>query len=181
MATCAPAFTGSAKRERERVEKERQKKGRETADWILKRAKPLSASHPYLAAKRVQACRECARKYRGAIALCRSGDIFHGEPHSLQFIGADGEKRFSRALAYTRCFFTLADKADGPAGHLRRLRHWREPSTRRPALAPPWSAMNYGNPSYPWPKGTAGEMAGAWEIIIAADNDEWTVDGKTRT
>jgi putative DNA primase/helicase len=100
-----------AKHERERVEKERQKKGRETADWILKRAKPLSASHPYLPAKRVQIYGE-AREYRGAIALALR-DI-NGEVHSLQFIGADGEKRFLSGGRVQGCFFTLADRADGP-------------------------------------------------------------------
>jgi putative DNA primase/helicase len=38
----------------------------------------------------------------------------NGELHSLQFIGADGEKRFLVGGRVASCFFTLADKSGGP-------------------------------------------------------------------
>ena len=156
-----------AKRERERVEKERQKKGRETADWILKRAKPLSASHPYLAAKRVQTYRE-AREYRGTIALPLR-DIT-GDLHSFQFIGANGEKRFLRGGRVQGCFFTLADKADGPVviceGYATGASIHE--ATGHAAIC----AMNCGN-MLAVSKATR-EFWPQREIIIAADNDQWT-------
>jgi len=58
----------SAKRERERVETERQKKAREIAGWILKRSRRV-LTHAYLAAKSVKAFGELRESYRGELVL----------------------------------------------------------------------------------------------------------------
>jgi len=157
----------NAKRERERTEKERQKKAREITDWIFKRAKPLSASHSYLAAKHVQVWDD-AREYRGAIALSLR-DI-NGEIHSLQFIGAGGEKRFLTGGRVQGCFFTLADKTDGPLviceGYATGA------SIHQATSHAVICAMNCGNLLSV--AKAARELWPQREIIIAADNDQWT-------
>ncbi len=156
-----------AKREREREEKERQKKGRERAAGILKRAKPLSASHPYLAAKRVQAHGAvCEHQGEIVLPLC---DI-NGEVHSLQFISANGEKRFLPGGRVQRCFFTLADKADGPLviceGYATGASIHQ--ATGHAVIC----TMNCGN--MPAVSKAERDLWPHREIIIAADNDEWT-------
>jgi putative DNA primase/helicase len=88
----------------------RQTKAKKIANWILARAKPVT-THPYLATKRVQIHGEL-REYRGALALPLRD--LNGELHSLQFIAADGEKRFLTGGRVASCFFTLADKSGGP-------------------------------------------------------------------
>ena len=98
-----------AEREREKAETERHAQARKTAVWILDRAKPVK-THAYLAAKSVKVFGD-VRQYRGALVLpLRDAD---GELHSLQFIGADGVKRFLSGGCIARCFFMLADKTDG--------------------------------------------------------------------
>ena len=156
-----------AKRERERVEKERREMAREIAARIHKRAKPLSASHPYLAAKHVQAHGE-AREYKGTIALPLR-DI-NGEVHSLQFIGADGEKRFLCGGRVQGCFYTLADKADGP---LMLCEGYATGASIHEATGHAViCAMNCGNLLAV--AKAARELWPQREIIIAADNDQWT-------
>jgi putative DNA primase/helicase len=99
-----------AQRERERVEMERQAKARETATWILDHAKPVS-SHAYLAAKGVKPVSN-VRGCRGGLVLPLRDT--EGGLHSLQFIGADGEKRFLPGGRTAGCFFTLADTPESP-------------------------------------------------------------------
>jgi putative DNA primase/helicase len=156
-----------AKSERERVERERRKRAGEVAARILKRAKPLFASHPYFTAKRVKAHGE-AREYRGAIALPLRDT--KGELHSLQFIGADGEKRFLTGGRVQGCFFTLGDKADGPLviceGYATGASIHQ--ATGNAVIC----AMNCGNMLAV--SKAAREFWPQREIIIAADNDQWT-------
>ncbi|HEY3862041.1 MAG TPA: DUF3631 domain-containing protein [Verrucomicrobiae bacterium] len=156
-----------AKRERERGEKERREKARKIAARILKRAEPLSASHPYLAAKRVQVCGE-ARGHRGTIALPLR-DI-NGELHSFQFIGAEGQKNFLGGGRIQECFFTLADKADGPLviceGYATGVS--LHEATGHAVIC----AMNCHNLIAV--AKAARELWPQREIIIAADNDQWT-------
>jgi putative DNA primase/helicase len=95
--------------ERERTETERHAKAQKIAAWLLSRARPVT-THAYLAAKGVRAS-AYMREYWGALVLPLR-DVC-AELHSLQFIGAAGDKRF---LSGGRCagyFFTLADKPDG--------------------------------------------------------------------
>jgi len=99
-----------AERDRLRVEKERRDKARKTAGWLFKRANPVRA-HAYLSAKGVKAFGGM-REYRGALVLPLR-DI-NGELHSVQFIAADGLKKFLSGGRIAGCFFGLADKPDGP-------------------------------------------------------------------
>ncbi len=67
--------------------------------------------HDYLMAKRIQSFGDL-REYLGALVLPLL-DI-EGDLRSLQFISADGSKKFLRGGRIAGCFFTLADKAEGP-------------------------------------------------------------------
>jgi putative DNA primase/helicase len=99
-----------AEAERARAETERHTKARKVAAWILERAKPVT-THTYLTAKGVQPHGEL-RQYRGALVLpLRDAK---GELDSLQFIGADGTKRFLSGGRIVGCFFTVADKPEIP-------------------------------------------------------------------
>jgi P4 family phage/plasmid primase-like protien len=98
-----------ADEERRRTEKERQEKARKAAAWIWGRAKQVTA-HSYIAAKNVKVMGD-VREDRGALVLpLRDAN---GELHSLQFIDADGAKKFLPGGRIAGCFFTLADKPDG--------------------------------------------------------------------
>jgi putative DNA primase/helicase len=88
----------------------RHKKAAKIATWILSRAKPVE-SHPYLEVRQIHAAGEL-RQYRDALVLPLRD--LNGELHSLQFIRVDGEKRFLTGGRVAGCFFTLADKSDGP-------------------------------------------------------------------
>jgi putative DNA primase/helicase len=94
--------------ERQRAEIERHAKARKTAAWILGHAKPVTA-HAYATGKGIKVFGG-VRKYRHNIVLplCNA----NGELHSLQFIGADGDKLFLSGGHVVGTFFTLADKPD---------------------------------------------------------------------
>ncbi len=155
-----------AQTERARQEKDRQQKAREITVWILKRTQPLTR-HPYLDKKGIQPHGE-AREYRGAIALPLR-DI-NGVLNSMQFIRADGAKRFLSGGRVAACFYTVAEKnawplllcegfATGESLHA---------ATGFACVA----ALNCGNLL-----AVAKAARAKWperEIIIAADNDAWT-------
>ena len=73
------------------------------ATWIWKHAKPAPASHPYLATKGVAA--HGLRLWKGSLVIPVQ-DV-DGELHSLQFIMADGAKRFLRGGRTRGCFYLL--------------------------------------------------------------------------
>jgi len=97
--------------ERQRTEAERHTKARKIAAWILSRSRPARTLNRYLTRKAAKVFGD-VREYRGALVLpLRDID---GELHSLQFIGADGMKRFLSGGRIAGCFFTLADKPESP-------------------------------------------------------------------
>ena len=99
-----------AQRECERKEVERQAKARKTAAWILHRAKAAQA-HPYLENKGVKIFGEVAEYHGDLVVPLRDAS---GELHSLQFIGADGSKKFLSGGRVVGCFFMVAHKPDSP-------------------------------------------------------------------
>ena len=145
----------------------RRKKARKVAAWILNRSRPALTLHRYLFQKRVKVF-GTLRWYRRSLVLPLC-DI-NGELHSLQFIGADGEKRFLGGGRVSGCFFILADNAHGPLviceGYATGAS--AHEATGHAAIC----AMNCGNlldvakaARHLWPQR---------EIIIAADNDQFT-------
>ena len=153
-------------RERQRTEAERHAKARKTAAWILNRAKPAH-SQAYLERKAAKVFGNL-REYRGALALPlldASGDL-----HSLQFIGADGAKRFLSGGRITGCFFTLDDK---PAGPLVICEGYATGASIHEATGHAVvCAMNCGNLTP-----VAKALRAKWQerdIIIAADDDQFT-------
>ncbi|MBI4328198.1 MAG: DUF3631 domain-containing protein [Chloroflexi bacterium] len=108
------------------------------------------------------------REYRGALVLSlRDVD---GELHSLQFIGADGAKRFLTGGHIAGCVFTVADKPDGP---LVMAEGYATAASIHEATT--WAtvaAMNCGNLL-----AVAQALRRKWpdrDIVIAADNDQFT-------
>jgi putative DNA primase/helicase len=152
--------------ERERVETERHTKARKVAAWILERARPVTIQG-YLTAKGVQPHGEL-REYRGALVLPLRGT--NGELHSLQFIGADGTKRFLTGGRIAGCFFTLADKPDGALVIAEGFA--TAASIAEATGLATVAAMNAGN--LPAVAKALREKFPQREIIIAADNDAWT-------
>lgn len=144
----------------------REKKAREIATWILKRAKPV-ATHPYLERKRVKSNGEL-RQYHSVLVLPLRD--LNGDLHSLQFIGADGSKRFLTGGRLSSCFFTLAHKPTGPVciceGYATGA------SIHEATGYSVVCAMNCGNL-----RNVANAIRELWpqrEILLAADNDQFT-------
>ena len=156
-----------AERERKRVEAERQAKAKKTAKWILSRSSHVK-THAYLTAKGLKVIGE-VRGYRGSLVV-RLQDA-NGEIHSLQFIHADGEKLFLRGGRVAGCFFALSDKPDRP------LVICEGYATGASILEATGfavvCAMNSGNLLAVAQALRA--KAPQHEIIIAADNDQFTV------
>jgi len=145
----------------------RQKKARKVAAWILNRSRPALTLHRYLFQKRIKVFGNL-RWYRRSLVLplCDLG----GELQSLQFIGDDGAKKFLSGGRITGCFFTLADKADGPLviceGYATGASIYE--ATGHSVIC----AMNSGNLLEV--AKAARELWPEREIIIAADNDQFT-------
>jgi putative DNA primase/helicase len=155
-----------AERERERAETERHTNARKLAARILSRSKPVQ-SHPYLECKAVQPHGEI--RLRGDKLVVPLRDT-SGELHSLQFISPDGTKRFLAGGRISSCFFTLADKPDEMLvlceGYATGA------SVFEAAGFATVCAMNCGNLL-----AVAQALRAKWperEIIIAADNDQFT-------
>lgn len=152
--------------ERERAETERHTKALKVAVWILERAKPVT-THAYLTAKGVQPHGEI-RQWRGALVVPLR-DV-NGELHSLQFIGADGTKRFLSGGRIVGCFFTLADTPDGSLVIAEGFA--TAASIAEATGLATVAAMNAGNLLAV--AKALREKLPSREIIIAADNDAWT-------
>lgn len=152
--------------EHEQVDIIRREQARKTAAWIFDRAK-VAQSHPYLEHKGTKIFGN-VREYRGALVLPLRDTT--GQLHSLQYIGADGGKKFLTGGRVAGCFFTLADKADGPLviceGYATGASIHQ--ATGHAVIC----AMNCGNMLAV--SKAAREFWPQREIIIAADNDEWT-------
>lgn len=90
-------------REREAEETKARAEARERANLIWAEAASCTA-HPYLTRKGITA--HGARLHRDALAIPMRAD---GKIHSLQFIGADGDKRFLAGGRVASCYFSIGD------------------------------------------------------------------------
>ena len=91
-------------REREAAKALEQAEAANKAAAIWKAAKPAPEDHPYLTRKGIKA--NGARLHHDALVIpMRAG----GEIQSLQFIGADGEKRFLTGGRVTGCYFSIGN------------------------------------------------------------------------
>jgi putative DNA primase/helicase len=152
--------------EREQTEAERHTKARKVAAWILSHSKPVT-THTYLERKGVRAYGD-VREYRGALVLpLRDAN---GELHSLQFIGADGEKRFLSCGKIAGCFVAISDKPDDALiiceGYATGA------SVHEATGAATVCAMHAGNLLAVCK--ALREKFPAREIIVCADNDQFT-------
>jgi hypothetical protein len=90
--------------ERECEDAQRKVEAREKAAAIWQRAAPAADDHPYLVSKGVKA--HGLRLHNGALVVpMRDG----AELHSLQFIGAEGEKRFLACARVSGCYFAIGE------------------------------------------------------------------------
>lgn len=148
------------------AERNRRDRAQVTADWIFNRGTATTANHPYLVKKAVRPHGEL-RVYRGALALALRDTT--GQLHSLQFIDADGTKRFLSGGRVAGCFFTLADEPDGPLAICEG--YATGASIHEATGFATVAAMNCGN-LLPVAEALRRKWPGR-EIIIAADNDQW--------
>lgn len=158
----------AADAERKRCEKERRDKARTIAARLYERAQAADASNLYLAVKGVRTFGGVRQMRDGRLLLpLRDAD---GQIHSLQFIDANGTKRFLAGGRIAGCHFVLEDQPDGPLvvceGYATGA------SVCEATGLATVAALNCGNllavskalrTKYP-----------QREIIIAADNDVWT-------
>ncbi len=90
--------------------KERQSNAALKAMAIWRDAVPAKHDHPYLLRKGIKA--HGARLYNGALVIpLRDGTAIH----SLQFISADGTKRFLTDGRIKGCYFSIGSTKDKPA------------------------------------------------------------------
>lgn len=151
---------------RQKTESELKARARKTAAWILSNATPPDGDG-YLAAKCVKAPGELCQ-WRGLLVLPLR-DV-EGTLHSLQFIGPDGSKRFQKNGKISGCFFTLADKMDGPL--VITEGYATAASIHEATGFATVAALNCGNL-----KAVAEALRAKWslrEFIIAADDDRKT-------
>lgn len=90
------------RREREADEARRRAEAAATAATILTSATSATDDHPYLLRKGIKA--NGALLHQGKLVVPMRAD---GRVHSLQFIGADGEKRFLTGGRVAGCYFSI--------------------------------------------------------------------------
>jgi uncharacterized protein (DUF927 family) len=97
------------RRERKAEDAKRKAEAREKAGLIWAEAVPCT-EHPYLTRKHIGA--NGARLYKGMLVIpMRAGNVIH----SLQFIGADGEKRFLTGGRVSGCYCSIGSLKDAVA------------------------------------------------------------------
>lgn len=149
----------------EEEERKRHERAQKVAAWILNRAKPAQ-SHPYLERKAIKPW--ALQEYRGTLTLQLRDP--NGELHALQFISADGTKRFLTGGRVAGCFHTLADNADGPL--VIAEGYATAASIHEATGYAVICATNCGNLLAV--AKAVRQRRQEREIIIAADSDQWT-------
>jgi putative DNA primase/helicase len=97
----------SIRREREADDARRRAEARERAAHIWEQATSAPDDHPYLLRKRIKA--HGVRVNDGALVIPVRDTA--GDLHSLQFVDADGEKRFLRGGRVSGCYFAIGKPA----------------------------------------------------------------------
>ena len=159
----------AAQRERERLRGEEEARVRETARRRASRlwatARPATDHHPYLEAKRVSAYG--IRQLRDMLVIPARDTS--GEIHTLQFIGADGAKRFLSGGRISGCYYSIAGRGDG----LLICEGYATGATIRLATGAAVAvAFNAGN-LLPVAKALRAKFPHL-RLVIAADNDRTT-------
>jgi putative DNA primase/helicase len=106
------------KRQADEAKQKRDDEIRRLQDTVADRAqkfwprlKPAKPNHPYLITKKIKP--NCARAYYGSLVL-PVHDVRSGQLTTLQFIHADGQKKFLKGSRKKGCaIFLAADGADG--------------------------------------------------------------------
>lgn len=113
------ARVDAIRRERETEEAERKDEAAESAREIWQSAGPAPADHAYLLRKGVKA--HDIRMYAGVLAICGMDcdgalvipvrDV-SGQLHSVEFVAADGEKRYLTGGRVKGCYFDIGKPGD---------------------------------------------------------------------
>jgi putative DNA primase/helicase len=98
------------RRLRDRDQAQHRTKAKSKAAAIWKAAQPITGDHPYLIAKAIKP--HGIRIYRHALVI-PIGDN-SGEILSLQFIEANGRKRFLSGGQVAKCYFSVGDPTNAP-------------------------------------------------------------------
>ena len=164
------------KREAERGGAEARARGR--AAYLWKIAPPADPLHPYLSRKQIGA--HGIRAYRGLLVLpMYDAD---GALHSLQFIAPDGAKKFLRGGRVEGCFAALKPGEVWPEA-LYRLYVAEGFATGATVQEVTGEtvvvAFNSGNLA-PVARSLREKLSGV-DLIICADNDQWTPGNPGRT
>ena len=156
-----------AEEERERTQAALHTQARKTASWILNRSRPARSLHRYLTRKGVKVF-GAVHEFRDALVLPLLDSA--SELHSLQFIGVAGDKRFLGGGKVAGCFFTVADKPEGP---LAVCEGYATGATIHESTGfAVTCAINCGN--FLAVSIALRKKFPAREIIVCADNDAWT-------
>jgi putative DNA primase/helicase len=153
--------------EKRKAEIQLRQKVRVEVAKIMAQATPATDDHPYLKAKGVRAC-DGLLQWQGKLVLPLSDA--DGEIHSLQFIDADGSKRFLRYGQVSGCVFPILGPASGPILIAEGVATGLTVAEATGSAVV--CAMNCGNML-----AVAQAMRAKWpdrEIIVAADNDQFT-------
>lgn len=98
------------RREREAEEARRHTEAAAKATATWKAARPAPADHPYLVAKGIKPNGARMQDDRLLIPLCADGAV-----HSLQYIAANGEKKFLPGGRVSGCYFSIGSPKDAAA------------------------------------------------------------------
>ena len=97
-------LVADAKKQAEVEQKAKNDEAADKAKSIWQKAKPAPDDHPYLKRKGIKA--SGAKQYNDALLIPMRAD---GDIHSLQFIGADGDKRFLTGGRVKGCYFSIGN------------------------------------------------------------------------
>ena len=157
------------KKEREEAEALIKLSAREKAQWVWKNSTPPPSDHPYLLKKKIRGTG--LRAYRGMLVVPISEVT--GELQSLQFISADGSKRFLTGGKIVDCIAYLP--GEKPKAEVYVAEGLATGATIREVLgANVVIAFNAGN--LPPVARALRARFPKIKIIICADNDRWTTE-----
>jgi putative DNA primase/helicase len=153
-----------AKRERDAQQRRDYERARRKAATLWNLATPC-IKHPYLASKGIAA--HGVRLYKGCLVI--PARDANGILHTLQFIDADGNKRFLSGGKKHGCYFAIGK----PNGVLYLAEGYATAATIHEATGDAVAVAFDADNMEPVARGLRGKFPNA-QIIVCADNDQFT-------
>lgn len=135
-----------------------------TARRIWRTSKPASNNHPYLVQKHLPALGARINRERLVIPL-----IFQGEMANLQFIAADGEKRFLSGGRVTGCYSPIGKITQGSPLYI--CEGWATGATIHLDTGAPVACAMSARNLQPVATFFRERLGDTFELIIAGDDD----------